>query len=332
MNQNIENNNMTMNRINRIVTVALMLTCLLATACQKDGAVPGSAAFFNWNTAGANPFEDENMPEVLPGFDDDGASVGVFTVGLSTKVRFSRGNLQFQGITASWRFAGHQYDYIGADNEMISIVNEGWIDLFGWGTSGWNSGAREYQPYSISDTASDYMPGREVSADLNGAYAEADWGVHNAITNGGNKAGMWRTLSRREWQYLMGETYADIRVGKWGLTTIDGQYRGVVILPDDWETPSSLTFTSGSEGGWTTNEYGLEAWDLMESSGAIFLPAAGARYGKEVQEVGEKGNYWSATHYNPDRSYSLNFSDQGIMADSHPYRWAGFSVRLVKPL
>lgn len=38
--------------------------------------------------------------------------------------------------------------------------------------------------------------------DLNGSFGDGDWAYHNAISNGGNKAHLWRTLTRDEWNYL----------------------------------------------------------------------------------------------------------------------------------
>lgn len=66
------------------------------------------------------------------------------------KVYFSQGNLQYQASTNTWRFAEHQWDYVGEGNNNISPNYNGWIDLFGWGTSGYNHGAVCYQPWSIS--------------------------------------------------------------------------------------------------------------------------------------------------------------------------------------
>ena len=133
------------------------------------------------------------------GLNDDGSLCGVFAVSDSTWVAFSRGNLQYQPSSATWRFAESQLDYVGSANAAISHANSGWIDLFGWGTSGWNSGAEAYEPYSFSWDYLDYL--RNV--DLTGSYAEADWGWHNAISNGGNQTHMWRTLTATEWQYLI---------------------------------------------------------------------------------------------------------------------------------
>ena len=51
-----------------------------------------------------------------------------FSVSATKKVRFSPGNLQYQASTKTWRFAEHQYDYIGDANRNISPTYSGWID------------------------------------------------------------------------------------------------------------------------------------------------------------------------------------------------------------
>ncbi len=71
----------------------------------------------------------------------EGALPGLFSVSEGEQVRFSKGNLQYQASTKTWRFADQQYDVIGMDNEKISETYSGWIDLFGWGTSGYDHGA-----------------------------------------------------------------------------------------------------------------------------------------------------------------------------------------------
>ena len=134
-----------------------------------------------------------------------GLLTGLFSVDYGRTIRFSSGNLQYQASTGTWRFAEHQWDIIGSANSNISSSYSGWIDLFGWGTSGWNSGNVYYQPYSSagsleSDNGGQYGPYGKCN--LTGKYAHADWGVHNAISNGGNAAGLWRTLTVYEWNFL----------------------------------------------------------------------------------------------------------------------------------
>ena len=80
----------------------------------------------------------------------EGALSGDFSVSETEKVRFSKGNLQYQASTNTWRFAENQWDYIGEGNTNASASYEGWIDLFSWGTSGYDHGATCYQPWFIT--------------------------------------------------------------------------------------------------------------------------------------------------------------------------------------
>ncbi len=88
----------------------------------------------------------------------EGALSGRFTINENgDQVVFSQGNLQYQASTNTWRFAENQYDAIGSDNSKISVSYNGWIDLYGWGTSGYDNTGRDplavnYQPWSKSIT------------------------------------------------------------------------------------------------------------------------------------------------------------------------------------
>lgn len=147
---------------------------------------------------------DPNLPQ--------GALKGVFTVNENLKVRFAQGNLQYQASTNTWRFADKQTDIIGEDNINISATYSGWIDLFGWGTSGYDHGAVAYQPWSTSNNYSDYYAYGDYMSNLFDQTGQADWG-YNAISNGGNQTGLWRTLRGIEWRYLFNrrETPSGIR-------------------------------------------------------------------------------------------------------------------------
>lgn len=78
-----------------------------------------------------------------------GAINGLFSVGESSQVYFSRGNLQYQASTNTWRFAENQWDIIAEDNALITQTFDRWIDLFSWGTSGYDHGAVCYQPWIL---------------------------------------------------------------------------------------------------------------------------------------------------------------------------------------
>ena len=254
---------------------------------------------------------------------------GAFSVSATKQVIFSNGNLQYQGSTAKWRFAENQYTMVGrnAGNTSPSATQTGWIDLYGWGTSGYNS---KY-PYMTSMSDSQYDNGLD---DIAGT--QYDWGVRNAISNGGNQANMWRTLTYAEWDYLI-NTRANAS-NKRALAKVNG-VNGCVLLPDDWTLPSGCSFTAGVSNGFSTNTYTMAKWTLMENAGAVFLPAAGCRLGTSTNTVGQYGFYWS-TNGDNDSAHYFSFTD-GSNDDSSAriavgtrsgYRYRGKAVRLVKTI
>ena len=274
------------------------------------------------------------------GFDSNGASLAVFSVADNRQIRFSRGNLQYQASTNTWRFAEKQYGYVGSDNVNISATNTGWIDLFGWGTSGWNSGANAYQPWSTSEASADYYPGGEYSNSLIGSFSNADWGVYNAIANGGNQAGVWRTMTREEWVYLVStrsaSTVGDTANARFVKATVAG-VGGLIIFPDNYNHPLNVptpTQVNDKKCYYSSNVYTIGNWIEMEASGCIFLPAAGRRKeGCTLQEVGGEGHYWTSTYANSNKSYyMLMWRTNLYFGYQSADRNHGLSVRLVTDL
>lgn len=301
---------MTHNIIKSLAAVAL--GAMLLTGCEKDKNI-----------------DEPAQTETTDPFDANGASKALFSVAANRQVRISRGNLQYQASTDTWRFAAKQYEVMGAANTQISPSNEGWIDCFGWGTSGWESGANAYQPWSISVDDADYQPGGSWQNSLTGDYANADWGVYNAISNGGNQAGMWRTLTNVEWAYLFG---GGSRPSKWGRATIDGRYKGLILLPDEWTAPDGISFTP-ARSGFNSNVYTMEQWERLEAAGAIFLPAAGYRQYTFFNYENLYGVYWSVSPYGaeyPDCALGLLFNDNMLYPSDGEGRSNAFSLRLVQ--
>ena len=248
-----------------------------------------------------------------------GTIVGLFSISNSKQVYFSQGNLQYQASTGTWRFAENQYDIIGDDNANISSTNSGWIDLFGWGTSGYNG----KNPYMTSTDYSDYGDGYNDIAGTN-----YDWGVYNKISNGGNQAGQWRTLTQSEWSYVISNR-TDARYLR-GTATVNG-VKGLILLPDNWTLPTGVTFTYG-EDGWWQNTYSASEWSKMEANGAVFLPAAGSRDGTSGYRVGTYGYYWSSSCNYGYGACGMDFYYDYVSADNFGYRGRGFSVRVVQDL
>lgn len=264
---------------------------------------------------------------------------GVFSISDSQKVRFAMGNLQYQASTNTWRFAENAYDFVGEDNSKISSNYSGWIDLFGWGTSGYDHGANCFQPWSTSRSDADYMAygGYQSLFDMSG---QADWG-YNAILNGGNHENQWRTLTRFEWDYLLGRDLPDSDFSY--SCAYVGDVMGLVILPDNWDV-STYQLSSGDasndefENECSKNKITYDEWkDKLEPAGAVFLPQAGKRIGTEYYplgngaEIGERANisYWTSNS-SSENAYVLIFRRLNYTSVAH--KSYGLSVRLVQEL
>ena len=272
---------------------------------------------------------------------DNGALPGVFSVSDKQKVRFSMGNLQYQASTNKWRFAKKQTAYAGASNNKVSATFSGWIDLFVWGTSGYHDASDKenihYQPYSTSyqvydenrNNAFGYGPSKNKNGgNLTGKNAEYDWGVHNAISNGGDKKGVWRTLTSEEWIYLIEKRQTEMR---YCLATVDGQ-SGLILYPDNFTQPAGVEAPKIYNLGTQYADYTLTSiqWNQVEAAGAVFLPAAGYRVGTEAHSMGVDGFYWSSTHENQDYANRVMFGSGVVGAEGSSGRFDAFAVRLVR--
>ena len=261
---------------------------------------------------------------------------GLFTVkgtsaGVSTKkVRFSQGNLQYQADPGKWQFADHQYEIKGTDNNNISSTYSGWIDLFGWGTG--------LNPTNASTNNNDYS-------------SEVDWGT-NAISNGGNEANLWRTLSKDEWEWLIGGNKnpgvscrnCQNRFLKANIEYSNTESRkGLIIFPDDYDNAEitlNNTYVYNNYDGHPSNDtytvVSKHDWEEMEKVGAVFLPITGIRSGSTYNDQSyTRGFYWTSTNSGSPSAYCLNFYHGTKTGTScinivSKYRNNGYSVRLVR--
>ncbi len=236
-----------------------------------------------------------------------------FSVSSTNQVYFSPGNLQYHPKNDEWRFAPSQLDYICEANENISSTYNGWLDLFGWSTSATNFGV------STSTSSSNYS----------GSFV--DWGTNQI---GSDAPNTWRTLTYAEWRYLLNNRLNASSL--MGVAQVNG-VNGLILLPDSWTCPDGITFKSGFHDDEGVEYYAAyqtftaAEWSKMEVAGAVFLPAAGRRYGSVVYYVQDDGYCWSATEYKSNEVCFLFFdSDEAYMHDN--YRYYGFGVRLVKDL
>ena len=262
---------------------------------------------------------------------------GEFSVSATQKVMFAPGNLQYQASTKTLRFAENQYDVIGEQNTKISDTYDGWIDLFAWGTGSnpalciTNSEDENYNSYYRTFT---------------------DWGTNKI---GEDAANTWRTLTQAEWNYIL---FVRPNADKLFACATVNDVQGMLLLPDDWTTPASVSFTPSTDKGlvlegdsaanWRYNNEGRDnfkhnvytaaEWTVLENAGAIFLPAANYRWGKNYYGDQLSGFYWCADLDEADCwpnsyvAYWVNFSAKEIACKYFCDVAMGNSVRLAKDL
>ena len=247
-------------------------------------------------------------PKPLPSDWVNGMNPHPFTVGKNKVVYFSQGNLQYIGSTGTWKFADHQFDFLGTTTGQDSAAEDVDRDLFGWGdVTGFNT------------------------SDDNLSYAVfSDWGTK--IGTG------WRTLtgtSRGEYYAIISERQNADKLH--GLGRV-GCIPGLIILPDDWDwenvnlSASAPTWTPSAR-YFSYNNFTYSDWARMEAEGAVFLPAAGQRDGIIVNDIGVRGSYWSPDK-NVGDSFTANrmyFYDNCLIV-CFTDRSLGFSVRLVSDI
>ena len=132
-----------------------------------------------------------------------------------------------------------------------------------------------------------------TDTNLTGTSANYDWGVYNAISNGGNCPGMWRTLTLEEWNYLfyVRSTSSGIR---YAFATVNG-VAGVIIVPDNWSI-TTYSLVVDSTATYASNVIPYSRWIALDNAGCVFLPAAGYRQDYLTgNSVAIRGDYWSVS-------------------------------------
>lgn len=302
------------------------------------------------------------------------ATLVCFSIAADKKVVFAPGNLQYQAGSNTWRFAEHQYDFVGdntygnvyvnevkSSNALMSESYTGWIDMFGWGTSGWpNSGEGSsgvaswinYQPWASEDRVDHsatypnnkwgYGPDNSDATTLGitGKYKNGDWGVFNAI--GAYSEDTWRTPSQAEMLYAIGSTSAGVAGHSTvGYATVSG-VSGIIILPDSFTDPmkngGSGAFINSETKEYLTNNYSASDWEYMESAGAVFLPGSGVRKEFVMSDISTPnvmiGYYWlnKAAGELPEKGCCIRFGHNYFYSDYAINRCYGAAVRLIREL
>lgn len=293
-----------------------------------------------------------------------------YSVSASKKVAFSKGNLQYNYNTQKFSFAEEQYSLVyksyansSTTPKRFNIASNSITDIFWWGTSGWNSGRSKYRPeyiyqsgnvngnFSVVTTLELY------SSNLTDDDGKADWGVYNPITNGENKAGVWRTLTEAEWDYLLNSraraTYKRC-LAQIAITSSSSSVKGLLLLPDNWEEVSvddNGTATTRVKNAVGTTNYAVlgdaQLKDLEKKYGVVFLPSyrgyceilSKSEFSSSVESPGatfrqgdDKAIYWTATRHG--RYTSCSYCVDPLKPNSIDYisREVGGFVRLVRDL
>lgn len=281
------------------------------------------------NAAGTAYGAEVSFVTVNPSGVPVGAICGVFNAG-QRFVYFSKGNLQYQPSSNTWRFAEHQYD-LSDGNQYASSYYNGWIDIFAWGTSGYNHGAVHYEPWSMSSNYDDYNAYGDPNYNLYDQTGQADWG-YNAISNGGNTTNIWNTLTAEEWEYVINARYTPTNI-RYAKATVNG-VEGLILVPDNWETSFySLNQTNSYMSSYNSNVISASDWVILETAGAVLLPCTSV--GNNSGNAYGYGYYWSSTGDN-GVAYSLEFRYNSSYSSSNAvdiigrYRYNRCAVRLVQ--
>ena len=244
-----------------------------------------------------------------------------FSVSSVKTVTFAPGNLQY---VSGWKFAEHQYDVIGyvndSETDMLSWSRDAEDEFADWTAeveaaglgSGWRTLSYNEMRYLLGefDYLADGMGGDPV--------------IVGPVTNYGRNGGNPHAL----------RAYATI------YTAGDAAIEGLLILPDDWATPagcrevvcgrweSSATAALDNtyNAGGTLGQSG--DWAKMEAAGAIFLPAAGSRFGASYEPG--FGAYWTATYSGSGTEIETVFFAAGLYGATHVSWSSGCAVRLAK--
>lgn len=199
-----------------------------------------------------------------------------------------------------------------------------------------SQGNLQYKPvgdiYHFAANQWDYIgsANRKATSKYDGWIDLFIWGYEiSTITNGADEN--WYVMDRKEWQYLFDKrpTPSGIRYAKAQVNGVNG----VIVLPDNWDANLyTLNNVNKPKVNFNVNIVSKSDWlEILEVNGAVFLPAAGWRYGSDVSGVGTEGYYWSTTKNGSHEMYLMYFRDKALDSDmSIDSRGSCRSSRLVR--
>lgn len=251
----------------------------------------------------------------LGSFEVNKDDIPAFTINNGgNKVVFASGNLQWSS-TDGWKFAEHDYDYLGNANCSTHTDCFGWNSDSDYGRTIWNG-------YAGND----------------GTFA--DWGNNSELGEG------WRTLDTAEMRYIFFKRsnnviFNDGIIGSLLFTkaTVNNT-PGVILFPD-----GEVCLTVEGKGlGYAYNTFDsyvftAAEWDeVFRPAGCVFLPVTGYVMNERFQTY-PYGLYWTSVPMGTDKACTLYIwtgaatsPGPNLSTNYDGTRQSGNSVRLVKEL
>jgi len=266
--------------------------------------VPANTCLNNWlKDAGKDPSVTSRTVYIAKGMGSAGLQIptswtkveilpGIFSVSDDKKVRFSKGNLYWNG--SDWHLETNQYDH-------PSVWNENHVGHLFWTKDAAASYAEEYE---------------EEGSDSDKFFCDGSDASHTLTVDG--QGGLY-ALSKNEWKYLLSAAPSGRGTGddkfKQGVK-MAGKANCLIIAPDGYTGTIATSYTASE-------------WTVAESQGLVCLPAAGCRGGSNVTDVGDYGLYWSSIPGGEGSAFGLYFSGSDVSPANSDNRSNGYSVRLV---
>ena len=184
--------------------------------------------------------------------------------------------------------------------------------------------------FSVSPTKQVYLAKTNLSGGASGFYT---WDEAHALTG-------CELLTEDEWHFLLQSRCGGQKEAYelYALGCVNGT-NGLVILPDAevWQWPTEalrLAWNNyNTQQGYEKNTYTSAEWALMETNGAVFLPAAGYWNGTAVEDDNLHGSYWIDTEdeSNPTtKAYRLKIENNEVTEMQKMAKTSYYSVRTVQ--
>ncbi|MCQ2346962.1 MAG: hypothetical protein MJZ92_03435 [Paludibacteraceae bacterium] len=193
------------------------------------------------------------------------------------------------GLTPLW--AGEHYFSVSGDKQAAfkQGVLQSASGTLSVDAAPWKSPSAVYR-FSWSTERSRYGLAKPSAKDTR----FVDWGGAVAGQN-------LKTLSVEEWEYLLYDR--NNAASLVGLGTVSGT-AGMIILPDVVELPAGFSSYVDAKSTFKDNVYSASQWQVMQSIGAVFLPAIGSD-----EQDGKQGNYWTSSREDNEKAYTLSFQN-----------------------